>query len=140
MLTASGRMRSSPVRGDKKGALWAVPYGYIVPALRTASRVDGVVLGVCSVMRRYGRLGQCIQHSSYGLYAADYTAIGGSQNGLLRFVSFSTPVRSPLTSAQGVILAVHAAQNYGFKNCLRRLRTFFAKKVLRTPKNAQGII
>ena len=24
--------------------------------------------------------------------------------------------------------------------CLRRLRTFFAKKVLRTPKNAQGII
>ena len=74
MLTASGRMRSSPVRGDKKGALWAVPYGYIVPALRTASRVDGVVLGVCSVMRRYGRLGQCIQHSSYGLYAADYTA------------------------------------------------------------------
>ena len=86
-------MRSSLVRGDKNGALWAVPYGYIVPALRTASRVDGVVLGVCSVMRRYGRLGQCIQHSSYGLYAADYTAIGGSQNGLLRFVSFSTRVK-----------------------------------------------
>ena len=68
------------------------------------------------------------------------TAIGGSQNGLLRFVSFSACVRSPLTHPQGVILAVHAAQNYGFKNCLRRLRTFFAKKVLRTPKNAQGII
>ena len=68
------------------------------------------------------------------------TAIGGSKNGWLRFLSFSARVRSPLTSAQGVILAVHAAQNYGFKNCLRRLRTFFAKKVLRTPKNAQGII
>ena len=68
------------------------------------------------------------------------TAIGGSKNGWLRFLSFSAHVRSPLTSAQGVILAVHAAQNYGIYICLRRLRTFFAKKVLRTPKNAQGII
>ena len=66
------------------------------------------------------------------------TAIGGSKNGVLHFLSFCGRVRSPLTHPQGVILAVHAAQNYGIYICLRRLRTFFAKKVLRTPKNAQG--
>ena len=55
---------------------------------------------------------------AYGDFASGglepITAIGGSQNGFLRFVSFSAHVRSPLTRAQGVILAVHAAQNYGF--------------------------
>jgi len=30
-----------------------------------------------------------------------FTAMGGSQNGLLRFVSFSARVRSPLILAQG---------------------------------------
>ena len=117
----------------------------ILPTSKAFSSIRPVSYTHLDVYKRQSMI-SCIQRNvnAYGNFASGglepVAAIGGSKNGLLRFLSFSAPVRSPLTHAQGVILAVHAAQNYIFKNCLRRLRTFFAKKVLRTPKNAQGII